>query len=95
MWVKHRACLQLGFWGLIGHPEHGRGFGVPQRVWGALGEPWGHGMVAESSSFQRWGKGGREILALNLSNMDARGNSCRHFGVCRVMLGVVVTELPV
>lgn len=27
MGLKHRARLQLGFWGLIWPPEHGRDFG--------------------------------------------------------------------
>lgn len=66
MWVKHRA--HLGFWGLIWHPEHERGLGGTQRVWGALGEPrGGFGVVAQSSFSQSWGGGGRGILALGLA----------------------------
>lgn len=45
MWVKHRARLQLGFWGLIWHLEHGRGFGGTPESVGALGEPQGHGVA--------------------------------------------------
>lgn len=69
MWVEHRACLQLGFWGSIRHPEHGRGFGGTPESVGSSGVVlgWLHRAASPKDGAKEEGKfwqmGG-------LSNMD-------------------------